>query len=102
MITIPFQESPTEFSVFVCLKDENIDRIKSYDPAEISADKFGPYSKLRLKTVIVGYVTDDEERQLLRADKRDIPQLLKQLSRGFKFKPEHGDMDGPYQRLREN
>ena len=102
MLTIPFQTSPDEYRVFVCLKDENISRIKAYDPAEIDASKFGPYSKMQFKGVIIGYVTDAEERQILEAAHDQIPKLLQNLSRGFKFRPRAGDNDIPYQRVKEN
>jgi hypothetical protein len=101
MLTIPFQVKPGEFNVFVCLKDDNIARIKSYDPAEVSAEKFGLAGR-KLNTVIIGYVTDEEEAEILRASIADIPKLLHKLSRGFAFKPKEGDNDIPYQRVKEN
>src|SRR5438874_2563461 len=103
MITIPFQVSPTEFSVFVCLKDENIARLRAYDPGYLDVRKFtGSWSRLKLRAVMIGYVSDAEEAELLRAAYDEIPKLLQKLTRGFAFEPEAGDNDLPYQAVKEN
>jgi hypothetical protein len=101
MTTIAFQVSPTEFNVFVCLKDDNLARIRAYDPAEIDAAKFLPYASLKMRTVIVGYATDAEEAELQHAPQKDVPGLLEKLSRGFAFKPESGDSDLPYEEVQK-
>lgn len=102
MLIIPFNTSSTKYSIFICLKDENIERIKEYDPAEIVVSKFGQYSKLKLEAIIIGYATDEEESQLINISKDQVPESLKNLSRGFKFCPKRGDEDGPYQSIKEN
>jgi hypothetical protein len=96
---IPFQVSETEYSVFLVLNDGNIDRIKAYDPAEFAPEKVGKeFYPFKLKNIVVGYCTDEEERELktLR-DYRAVQTFLRRLSRGFKYKPESGDSDEPYQ-----
>lgn len=101
MICIPMIKDATTFDVFVCLKDEGIGRIRNYDPAEVIAEKFG-LSPRKMGCVIIGYATDAEEAELLRASKDQIPALLRKLSRGFAFKPKEGDNDLPYQKVKEN
>lgn len=98
MYTIPFQVSPTEFSVFVVMRDENIDRIKAYDPAEVRSEKFGlPWVHLKLKDVIIGYCTAEEEVEIKAiTSPEQTVEMLKKLSRGWAYRPEAGDHDLDY------
>ncbi|TAL03527.1 MAG: hypothetical protein EPO08_03915 [Rhodospirillaceae bacterium] len=93
---IPFQVSATEYSVFVCLQDENIERMRQYDPAEVTLNKIGFPGKL--KDVIIGYGTDEDFERISRAlnSGTDVRAVLRTLSRGFRYRPDQGDHDGPY------
>ena len=101
MLAIPFQINSTDYNVFVALEQDNIDRMKAYDPAQLEPLKLGmPWVGMRLNVVIIGFAmaSDVEEAQRLAATGKghEIPKLL---SRGFQFKPEAGDHDGPYRRV---
>ena len=66
MTVIPFIVSKTQYSIYVILGTDNLERIRQYDPAEITLDKMGElYSGLQLKDVIIGYATDDEVQQVI-------------------------------------
>jgi len=98
MIVIPFQLNDREYSVFVMLQDDNLERIRIYDPAEVQINKLGErFQKLKLKDVIIGYGTDDDQRKVLELCGAGQPrEALKYLSRGFAFRPDQGDHDfGP-------
>lgn len=42
MITIPLQVNPAQYDLFIILEDENIERIKKYDPAEVVGKNLPP------------------------------------------------------------
>ena len=41
MTVIPFQINANEYSIFVALGDDNIGRIRVYDPAQVEIGKLG-------------------------------------------------------------
>lgn len=95
MFVIPFQVNATEYSIFVALQDDSLARMKEYDPAEVNLNKLG-FEKLKLKDVIIGYATDADFQECMKlANGGDVRILLRRLSRGFLFRPEAGDYDGP-------
>lgn len=103
MIIIPFQVGPLEYNVFVALQDENLERMKAYDPAQLEPRKLGhPWDFMRLNVVLIGYATEADiaEIQDLAARGRGA-EIPKRLSRGFKFRPEAGDYDGHYLRTND-
>ena len=97
---IPFQISPTHFSVMVIMSEGSIERLKSYDPAEIVIGGLkGPWDKLKIQDVIIGFLTDEERNDLEKRARaglihpRDINKLI---ARQFKYRPDMGDHDhGP-------
>lgn len=99
MLTIPFQVSETEYSIFVVLENDNLDRLKAYDPAEIVLTKFPPaWQALKLKVVVIGYATPEEAARL-QDPKADTRALLRQLCRGFAFRPDRGDTNARYKEV---
>jgi hypothetical protein len=96
MIIIPFSTHPTEYEIFVVLLDENVSRIKAYDPAEVKAIITPEFKHKKLKTVYIGYCKNEEVRHLLTlAQSGKVVEALKYLTRGFEYKPEQGDHNGP-------
>jgi hypothetical protein len=99
MIVIPFQVSKTQYSVYVGFDDEGIDRMKAYDPGELTMNKLPPaFRALELKDVIVGYCSEADftrVQQMMIEDGNPV-RALRHLTRGFKFRPDAGDHDGPY------
>lgn len=104
MMVIPFRVSETQYSLYVILGKENLQRIAQYDPAEVTLDKLGePFAKLTLKDVVIGYATDDEQQQVVGlCASGQVRQALRMISRGFRFRPTGGDYDGPYLSLKDD
>lgn len=97
MIIIPFALNSREYSVFVALDDTGIDRITKYDPAEVDFNTL-PYQfrNKRLSKVIVGYATAEDIQHVLKLSAEGkIGEGLEYLSRGFAFRPNLGDYEGP-------
>jgi hypothetical protein len=100
MLVIPFALSDREYSIFVLLGPENLDRIKAYDPAEVSIPKMAASETTRgrtLRDVIIGYATDAEAAAILKPG-ADVGAVLRHLSRGFRYRPDRGDSDDPYKK----
>lgn len=104
MFAIPFQLNELEYSVFIILENENLERLKEYDPAELSVRKFIVHipPHLKLRDIIIGYATPtdlEKIKEMAQADEKPT-KILQYLSRGFRFRPEAGDSDAPYLSLR--
>jgi hypothetical protein len=106
MYVIPFQLNASQYSVFIVLQEENLERIRQYDPAEVSLAKVHElqpqrFEGLKLKDVLIGYGTDADVREALHLLATGaVRQGLQLLSRGFRYRPDAGDHDGPYKSLR--
>jgi hypothetical protein len=102
MTLIPFRISATEYSLYVGLDNRSIERCRAYDPAQVDTRKLDvpgstAWSRMRLRMVIVGVLTDADVTEVLEIIERggDVMTALKRLTRGFTFRPEEGDHDGP-------
>jgi len=99
MIVIPVGVDQKSYSLFVILEDSNIDRIKKYDPAEVTVDKIGSsWSTLKIKDVVIMYASQEEVMEI--SQSRNPIALLRKLSRGFVYRPELGDNDDPYSKIK--
>lgn len=98
MFCLPFQTSPTEFTVFVFLQEENIARMREYDPAEVITTRLGgEFQKLRLSEIVIGFATEEDFERVMELCQRGEPkEALRHLTRGFRYRPDQGDRDGPY------
>ncbi len=102
MLVLPFQISRTEYSIFVALPQDSIDRMRAYDPAEVTIAKLGGrYADLKLKDLIIGYATADDEKAVMKIirEENDPRKALKFLTRGFRYRPDMGDHDKSYEPL---
>jgi hypothetical protein len=99
MYMIPFQINPQEYSVFVVLEEENLERMKAYDPAEFNLWKLGDsWLTLRLRDVIIGYATGPDSARVMELCRAGKPNsALRHLSRGFRYRPDQGDSNLPYE-----
>ena len=98
MLILPFQLSPSEtYSLFIGFDDEGIDRLRTYDPGVVQQDQLPPeWSQLKLVEVIVGYYTADDQQHIVSLlQDGHFREALRYLTRGFTYKPELGDHDGP-------
>ena len=96
LITIPMrQEGEDSYVLFVILSDDNINRIKSYDPAEIHLPDMGKdFNRLDLKGVNIMYASNEEIEEMIK-NPRDVVKMILKLARGWSFRPDLGDHDGP-------
>lgn len=104
MIAIPFQTEPGFYSVVLVLEDENIERIKRYDPGvfETSKVKVEPFVNSRLKDVCIAYATGEEIKQIQQLG-NNFESIMKLLFRGLERRPDLGDHDtDSYQRVTHN
>lgn len=105
MIAIPIQVSDTHYDIVLVFDDKTIDRIKEYNPAEFKpANMAMPmFEKLNINNISFAYATEAEIKRIIEFQMaRDLRSILKLLSRGWKYRPELGDHDGPYQRPNVN
>lgn len=99
MQLIPVTISDLAYDLWVILAAENIDRIRGYDPGEIILDNLPePWRSLRLRNIQLCYATPlDMAEVTRRIQAGEIQSALQFLSRGFRYRPEAGDHDAPYE-----
>lgn len=102
MICIPFSLNAKEYNIFVALDDSNLIRVRHYDPAQLDVVSMGPaFRHKRLVKVIIGYAdTADVQKITALINDGKPAEALEYLSRGFAFRPDQGDYDGPPMSLR--
>lgn len=95
MLTIPMVVNEQCYDLFIILLDDNVDRIKSYDPAEVvTANLSGPFVNRHVRTVVIMYANEKDVQEVMALCRAGTPnKALKYLSRGFQFRPEKGDSD---------
>src|SRR5262245_55187192 len=101
MMTLPIKVSDTEMDLWILLEDENIERLKKYDPAEVVKKHLVGRDKmlqgLDYRNVMVAYMSPaDLATMMPMLENGDLIPALKHLSRGFAYKPESGDHDDDY------
>lgn len=104
MIAIPFQVSDTHYSVVLVLQDDNIERIKSCDPAVFESGKVlvEPFKSLKLADVMLAYASKEDTIRLQSVGE-DFQAIMKILCRGWSHRPDLGDHDaGEYQKQTHN
>lgn len=95
MLVIPFSTDAGSYKLFVILEDDNIERCKRLDPAQIQVPMPG-FERHRLSRIFIGYASPEQKAQILAmVAQGNVGEALKQLSRGFEFRPDLGDYDGP-------
>jgi hypothetical protein len=103
MIVLPLQINQKQYSLFVILEKENVDRIRfHHDPAEIVMEKLpSPWTaELSLKDIVICYVSETDLPRFMDLSKTNPIAALRFLSRGFAFRPDRGDDDESYESLR--
>jgi hypothetical protein len=86
--------------LLIALDDENIERIRQYDYAEVVWPQLPrEYSMRRPSTIGITFCTKEEQEQIAVMSNTDPEwkeKAFKLLTRGFEFKPDRGDNDfGP-------
>lgn len=98
MQIVPFKVSDAQYSLYVILEPENIDRIWQHDPAEVTLNKLpAPWSEMKLKDVVISFATPSDMEEVHRLLAANKPQdALRFLSRGFRYRPDASDSDEQY------
>jgi hypothetical protein len=105
MICIPFTVKPGIYDIMVVLEQENIDRIKEYDPAMIPLDDFPePFKSMQLSEVHITFGNKEDLAFCMAQEQgpAGLKIVLEHLTRGWKYKPEQGDNDQGPQQVRAN
>ena len=105
MICIPFQTSKTNYSMFIVIQQDNVDRMKQNDPIHINISRRFPpeWSDLPVSDIHIAYASEEDMLTIMELmNRRDLKGAFNFLSRGFKFQPEKGDHDQPYQSPLQN
>jgi len=97
MMVVPYRTGDSEYAVYVILGRDSLDRIADYDPAVIQLNKLsGPWQRLRLVEIVITWATEAEFKQIIELATANKPrEALKLVTRGFRFRPDLGDYDGP-------
>jgi len=82
--------------LLVILEEENIERIKEHDCAEVIWSQLGPNPPYP-ESITIGYASAEELKKIQRwAQEGNIAEAIKLVTGGFKYRPECGDHDfGP-------
>ena len=95
LLPVPWKD---KIKLLVILEDENIERIKEHDCAEVIWAQLAPYScHMVPESITIGYATADELKKIQKwAKEGNIAEAIKLVTDGFKYRPERGDHDfGP-------
>lgn len=99
MFSIPVKLKNTQkMDLFIFLQDENLERMKLYDPAEV-VKKLLPveFQNLEIRNVIIGYATHEDFLKITTMCKDGTSfEALRYLTKGFKYRPDLGDSDSAY------
>jgi hypothetical protein len=98
---MPVQMDKTYYCIFVLLEDDNLARIREFDPAEVNVTQVGaPWSELKLRDVVIAYLAPFDKEEFMRLCSMKTPrEALRLVTRGFRFRPELGDHDNGPQKI---
>jgi len=101
MLAIPFSDEPGTYYLAILLEDENLDRMKRADPAIFNLPPTPQFAHMQLKSVLLGRISPDGKKHLLELiASGDGLAILRYVTRGFEYRPDLGDHDGPPLSLR--
>jgi len=103
MIVLPIQVNDREYDVLMVLEDENLERIKAGDPAELNLAKFpDKWSTMRLRKLQVGWLPSAVlKATIIKVQETgDVAHLIDKFFKGWKVEPQDDSM-GP-QKMRGN
>jgi len=101
MIVIPVSADPDTYFLFFLLEEENLERMKRADPSAFKMPPSPEFAHKRLKEIFLCHINAEEKKHLLTLmQAEDIQGIARYLMRGWEFRPDLGDYDGPPLSLR--
>lgn len=93
MRCIPVIVSEDYYDLFIILEEDNLQRIKNYDPAELITTNLSvPFLTRKVNNIVIMYATNEDLKVLnARCDQGDVRGALRHLSRGYAWRPDRGD-----------
>lgn len=91
---IPVQINQQTYVAYILLDELSVVRIQKYDPLGVGFPE--NFKNLKLVSVKVGFANQDDQQEILRlTNAGDIKGMIKYIERGWEFRPDLGDHDGP-------
>lgn len=106
MLSLPVIINESCYDLFIILDEDNVARMKAYDPAEVVTGNFSAkFMEHKVRNIILMYGTAKEIELFTRmCQAGEVRGALRLLSRGYRWRPESGDQDesGGYESALEN
>lgn len=103
MLLIPLHWPNGKFDLVVVLEEENLDRMKEADPAEIRWEQLGAFAAYKPSVVRICYGDAATCQGICKLMERGkVMEAVELVSHNWKFRPEAGDHDfGPISLLKK-
>lgn len=96
---IPMRRSAEHYDLIVIYDDKAFERMRAHDPAQVNLSMIGePWTSLKLRQIWETHESAEDTKKvidMIRAGGQ-TQAVLKFLFRGFEYRPDLGDDDGPY------
>ncbi len=104
MMALPVIVNERCYDLFIILQDDNIERMKVYDPTEVILANFADRFIDRLvRNIVIMYGNEaDIVRFTAMCQTGDVQGALRYMARGYKWRPQDRDESGGYESLLEN
>ncbi len=98
MFLIPIAKSTQQNVLLVVLEEENLTRLRAYDPGEVNLTKLpAPWCDKRFDQIQICYIAEADRAQLFALlQSGNVGEAVRMLVRGWTYRPEEGDHDQPY------
>jgi hypothetical protein len=95
MIALPVIVNEHCYDLFIVMQEDNVTRIKAYDPAEVVTANFAAeFMKHKVRNVIVMYGNEGDIALItMMCRAGDVRGALRHLSRGYRWRPGAADRD---------
>lgn len=106
MTLLPLQVDARHYVLYIGFDDGEFDRLRAYDPGELYLEKLGePWTRLELQRIFIGYCNAADLLEVQRLTQPPNPRpraAIQYLMRGWRYRPEVGDHDGPLLSVKVN
>lgn len=97
MQAIPVILSDDYYDLFIIVEEENVLRMKAYDPPEITTLQLPvEFHSRKVNNIVLMYATEEDLVRVTAAcDANDLQGALRILSRGYRWRPDSGNGEPP-------